>query len=575
MPRFIGFYLNETGKGILEELRGILPGLEVFPLKKEILEENWQRGTVFLFVMATGIVVRMTARFLKDKRSDPGVIVISEDRKWVIPLLGGHSAETNALSKKISDYLGSNSVVTTASDTKGLTPLDNWIRKRELKVKNPELLPRVMGSFRNKGFLKVWRDEVFKSALFPEAEEVKSPEEAEVLLTNKTLGDLSKQLVLIVPSLWLGIGLHEWVSKEDVEAAVREVLSRSGLCFEAIKGVATIDKKLEVKGLKEFCSEYSFEIKGFSKEELSKVKEVKGSSQVEKAVGTPSVSEASAILASRGKLLVGKRIFKDITLAIGEEPYSRKGKLWVVGTGPGGIEHLSLKALSALREAEVIVGYKTYLSLVKPLISTKACYSYGMTEEVKRAKQAVKMALSGFDVAVVSGGDPGIYGMAALVLEVLAVNHIKDLRVEVIPGISALNACAALAGSPLTTDFAVISLSDRLTPWEEIEKRLKAFASLDIPIVIFNPRSKSRQEHLSKALAVLTSHRTEDVPVAVITSATREDEKVILTNLGSVKAEEVGMSSLLIIGCSSSFRFLNWLITPRGYRKKYGKDLSF
>jgi len=167
--------------------------------------------------------------------------------------------------------------------------------------------------------------------------------------------------------------------------------------------------------------------------------------------------------------LFQKRILKNITIAVAEEIYRIPGKLYIIGTGPGKIEYHTLKVLTILREAEVVAGYKTYLKFLKKLLPGKEIYNFSMTEEIKRAKKAIEEALKGKIVALISGGDPGIYGMAGLVLEILGKNNLS-LEVEIIPGISALNACSALIGAPLMNDFAVISLSDRLTPWEELKR---------------------------------------------------------------------------------------------------------
>ncbi|TAL22138.1 MAG: precorrin-3B C(17)-methyltransferase [Nitrospirae bacterium] len=248
-------------------------------------------------------------------------------------------------------------------------------------------------------------------------------------------------------------------------------------------------------------------------------------------------------------------------------------KLYIVGTGPGSIEHITPYAQKAIRNSDVIVGYGTYLELIKELIDDKRVVSTGMTQEIDRCKKAVELALSGKTVSVISGGDPGIYAMAGLVFETLkshqpsAISH--QLLVEVIPGISALNASAARLGAPLMHDFAAISLSDRLTPWDLIEKRLDAAASADFVIVLYNPKSKGRQEHISRAQEIILKHRSPETPVGIVKAAMRENENVTITILKDMLNCDIDMQTTVIIGNSKTFRWNNWMITPRGYGGKF------
>jgi len=568
MDKVIGLYLSKEGKEVLEELKAYLKGLEVEKLSKDVFRRVWDSAELLIFCVATGIVVRHIAGFLKDKKRDPGVLVISEDRKWVIPLCGGHQKEANLWAKKVADFLGASPVITTASDTKGLPALDIWIRHAGLVVENPENLPKVMAKFNSKKELLVYRIPSCKFALFSGAKEVSCPRLADVVITNRLEAKAEKRLLLVPKNLWIGIGLHEGVKVDELEEGIKRVLKEEGFLFSAVKGIATLDRKSDNPALKALTQRLGWKLTGFSAEELREVKVVSPSDKVLETVGTSSVSEAAAIKASKGNLVIKKKKFSNFTLAVAEQEYRVKGKLFVVGTGPGGIEHMTFKAVEALRNSELVIGYKKYIELVKPLLHGKEVLSYGMTEEVKRAKKGVEEALQGRIVALVSGGDPGVYGMAGVVLEVLAENDV-DLDVEVIPGVTALCACSAVCGAPLMTDFGVLSLSDRLTPWEEILKRAEAFARLDIPVVIYNPRSRGRRKHLSKVLEVFLRYRKTGTPVAIVSNACRENQSFLLTNLGAVDEEKVNMGSTIIIGASYSFVFRNFLVTRRGYKEKY------
>jgi precorrin-3B C17-methyltransferase len=224
--------------------------------------------------------------------------------------------------------------------------------------------------------------------------------------------------------------------------------------------------------------------------------------------------------------------------------------------------------MKAIEEAEIIVGYKTYLDLVRGLIKEKEVMSSGMRQEVERCAKAVELAGEGKKVAVICSGDPGIYAMAGLVFVVLRAKDI-EMNVEVIPGIAALNASASRLGAPLMHDFASISLSDLLTPWEMIEKRLEAAASADFVIVIYNPKSKGRPEHIMKARDIILKHRPAQTPVGIVRAATRDEEEIIITDLGNLPGHKIDMQSTVIIGNSMTFIWKGKMVTPRGYGSKY------
>ena len=217
--------------------------------------------------------------------------------------------------------------------------------------------------------------------------------------------------------------------------------------------------------------------------------------------------------------------------------------------------------------AEVVIGYGTYLDLIRPLLAGKEVVHSGMRQERERCGKAIELASAGRCVALVSGGDPGIYGMAGLVLEMLSRHPAPQpsIAVEVIPGIAALNACASKLGAPLTHDFASISLSDLLTPWEVIEKRLEAASSADFVIVLYNPKSRGRKEQIVKARDMILRYRDGNTPVGIVRHATRDDEAITITTLEGMLNSNIDMQSTVIIGNSKTFQWESFLITPRGY----------
>ena len=250
------------------------------------------------------------------------------------------------------------------------------------------------------------------------------------------------------------------------------------------------------------------------------------------------------------------------------------GKLYIVGVGPGHHDHMTFRAKEVIEESDTIVGYETYVSLVEDLIEGKEVHRYAMTQEVERAHQCIELAKSGKIVSLVSSGDPGIYGMAGLIYEMLAEeewDRKTGLNVEIVPGVSSLNSCAALVGSPLMTDFAVVSMSDLLVPWEIIVKRVEAAAQGDFVIVIYNPASKKRIHQLQDTRKILLKYRSPNTPVAIVKGAFRESQEIVLTDLENMEShqDKLGMITTVIIGNSSTFRYKDLMINPRGYTSKY------
>jgi len=250
------------------------------------------------------------------------------------------------------------------------------------------------------------------------------------------------------------------------------------------------------------------------------------------------------------------------------------GKLYIVGVGPGHHDHMTFRAKEVITESDTIVGYETYVNLVQDLIEGKDVYRYAMTQEVERAHQCIDLAKEGKIVSLVSSGDPGIYGMAGLIYETLAESGWEPkngLPVEIIPGISALSSCSSIIGSPLMTDFAVLSMSDLLVPWEIIVKRVEAAAQGDFVIVIYNPSSKKRIHQLQDTRRILLKYRKPTTPVAIVKGAFRESQTVVITDLENLEkhADKLGMISTVIVGNSSTYNYKDLMINPRGYKSKY------
>ena len=260
-----------------------------------------------------------------------------------------------------------------------------------------------------------------------------------------------------------------------------------------------------------------------------------------------------------------------------------------MGIGPGSEDYLTKRAVDVLSGVDVVVGYGTYIDLIRPLVADKEIISTGMTQEVKRVELAVETTLGGKSCAIVSSGDPGIYAMAGLVLETCKLKNIQVsrpdqaefrgsgdgmLKIEIVPGIPALCAGASLLGAPLMHDFAVISLSDLLTPWKLIQRRLEAAARADFVIVLYNPKSKKRTWQLETAQQILLAHRDPGTPVGIVVSAMRAQQSIEILPLEMLHTARVNMQTTIFVGSSASGRYAEFMFTPRGYSRKYeiGKD---
>ncbi len=244
------------------------------------------------------------------------------------------------------------------------------------------------------------------------------------------------------------------------------------------------------------------------------------------------------------------------------------GKLYIVGIGPGSVEHLTKKAEKVLLSSEYVIGNGTYLDQIASIVQNAKVIRSGMGGEVERARKAVELSKEHI-VSIISGGDANVYGMAGIVLEVAAKD--KDVKLEVVPGVTALSAAASLLGAPIVTDFAVISLSDLLTPIEVIERRLSSAAEADFVIAIYNPKSRNRRQNFGAAIEIIRKYRSDETPVGIVKNATREGETVIATTLGRLMDhnDSIDMSTTVLIGNSESRLWDNRIITPRGYQRKY------
>ncbi|MCL5023669.1 MAG: bifunctional cobalt-precorrin 5A hydrolase/precorrin-3B C(17)-methyltransferase [Nitrospirae bacterium] len=603
-------YITGKGLGLAQKLAGLYPGARILKFMPGIVPELWGRHRTLIFVMAAGIAVRSISRFVKDKKTDPAVVVLDEKGRFAVSLLSGHLGGANERAREIAGFLGGEAVITTSSDVNDVVPIDLWARDNELAIEDWRLVSGVGTRLLDKGALHVYTETV--NELPAGFVRVFGPEEADICITNRSdvpralsaASACERPLFLRPRNLVIGLGCNSGTSREEIDAAVRKTLDECNLSFLSVRSVATIDRKAAEPGLVAFAADHGLPVVVFSAGELNGVKGVKKSEAALKATGANAVAEPAALLAARdGVLREGKRKIGNVTVAVAEDKRNkrtknmkqgRKGMIYIVGTGPGDSGHITPYARKAITGSDVLVGYGTYMDLIRDLTVGKEVFSTGMTQEVDRCRKAVELALQGKTVSVISGGDPGIYAMAGLVFEVLknsGESSVKGKRsgnkeasrvrpqrpgtnssqigVEVVPGISALNACAARLGAPLMHDFASISLSDRLTPWELIEKRLDAAAMADFVIALYNPKSKGRAGRIREARDIILRHRSAKTPVGIVRAAMREGEHVVVTDIEKMLDHEIDMQTTVLVGNAQTFVWNGRMITPRGYEKKF------
>ncbi len=560
---------------------------------RETVTQLWPDQDGFIFALATGAVVRLIAPLLQDKATDPAVVVVEETGRQVISLCGGHQGGADALTRQIAHILAAEPVITGAAQSQNLPGVDvlgtpfgwvkgtgNWtgVSAAIAQGKPVEVL--------QDGGSTLWQRHLPSSHLFVLGQDDPSSLKPGGRLWISPIqrrfgpaGDFPKAQ-WHPRVLWVGVGCERGTSQAVIEAGVERVCQANHLALGAIAGLASLDLKADEAGLIALAQERAWPLRCFTAEQLKSIPVPNPSPVVAQAVQTPSVAEAAAILAAGAgaELRVTKQIVRleghpgaaTVAIAQAQQEYTgRTGHLALVGIGPGRLDQITPAAKGAIAQADAVIGYGLYIDQIRPLCRPgQIVEPWPITQERQRADRAIDLARWGLTVAVVSSGDCGIYGMAGLVLEQLQATGWDGATpsVEVLPGISALQAAAARVGAPLMHDFCAISLSDLLTPWEVIINRLKAAAQADFVIALYNPKSKTRTHQIETAHAILMTHRAPDTPVAVVKSVYRPDEEIHTTTLGAMLTAPIDMLTVVLIGNQSTQQYGQWVITPRGYR---------
>jgi len=554
----------------------------------DVIRREFSSCRALVLIMAMGIAVRSIAPKLKSKHHDPAVVVVNEAGKFVVSLLSGHHG-ANALAKSLASYIGAQPVITTASEASGTIAVDLLGQEFEWEIENESNVTSVSAALVNGDEVGIYQDagerDWWKGTLpqnvrkFSRLEDLKKSScRAALIITDRILGEEYRTLKAVIyrpKSLVIGIGCNRGTSASQITQAVNQAFREHKLSPRSINNIATIDLKQDEAGLLQFASDHDLPVELLGRETL-KAQPFPScpSAAALKAIGILGVAEPAALLSSgAAELAVPKMKLGEVTVAVARRVFAGKascGKLFLVGIGPGDPEQMTFKAREVITLSDVIVGYKTYIKPIEHLLSEKEVVSSGMGREVERMKTAISLAAEGQRVAVVCGGDAGIYSTAGLVGEIVQQQGCAaGFGIEVIPGVPSLCAAAALLGAPMTHDFAAISLSDRLVSWQIIARRLHMAAEGDFVIVLHNPKSGGRQHQLTEARAILLQYRTGPTPVGIVDNAYREGQKVTITDLEHMLDFDIGMSTIVIVGNSTTFTFGRWMVTPRGYGERY------
>jgi cobalt-precorrin 5A hydrolase / precorrin-3B C17-methyltransferase len=527
---------------------------------KEALHRAWNECDGIVFFLATGAAVRLIAPLIENKHRDPGVVTVDDANNFAVALCGGHEGGANALAARVAETLGGTPVITTASDSVGVTALDSLGEKLGLRLEGNSDLASVGAALVSGEKVSLVTDWRWPLGPLPENIVLTTEREAPMILISDRLVETPRPAVVFrPPSLVAGVGCSRGVGTEEILDLLRRSLAEAGLTEKSVAALASIDVKRGEAGLLEAAEKLDVPIHFHPAEALSVVEAPNPSELVREAVGTPSVAEA-AVVSSGAELVLEKRKSANATVAIGRLPV--RGRLALVSLGPGEDTLIPPLAREALVSSELVVGLDQYVDRIGHLLRPGTrVLTLPLGNEVERAELALSEARAGGSVALVSSGDVGIYAMASPALELAD----EDVDVVVVPGVTAAQAAASLLGSPLGHDHCSVSLSDLLTPWGVIQDRIRAAAQGDFVVSLYNPRSKGRDWQLGKVKEILLEHRPPDTPVGIVKDAYRPTQQISLTDLASLRPEDVDMLTIVLVGSSQTRVVAGRMVTPRGY----------
>jgi cobalt-precorrin 5A hydrolase/precorrin-3B C17-methyltransferase len=574
--------LGQNSQPIAKKISAHFPGSQIYGLIDrtsntdinfsnfgETLRELFATETPIISICAAGIIIRTLAPLLSDKRAEPPVLAVAEDGSAVVPLLGGLHG-VNDLAREIAAALGVQPAITTTGDIRFRTALLS--PPQGYYLANPEDAKTFISNLLAGAKVRLegaasWLSE----SNLPIAPEAKLT----VRVTEKAIAPTPDCLVYHPQIVAVALTKLSNIEPEIAVSFVQEVLENAGLAAASVAGFFALKEEMGNPALEAVSQYFKVPVRFFNLWELVELDSIEFSENKAAQIALTAAGANSHLIESdRPNAL-------NCAIALAAQPFDARaigisrGKLAIVGTGPGGAPWMSPEVKEILREATDWVGYKFYLDLAGTLRFGQKRHDSDNREEIDRARFALDLAASGKSVAVVSSGDPGIFAMAAAVFEAIdfdAKPEWQSIDIRVAPGISAMQAAAAAIGAPLGHDFCVISLSDILKPWEVIEQRIAAAAAADLVMAFYNPISKQRIWQLARAIEILLQSRDPKTPVILGRNLGRPGQSVRVCTLSEFQPQDADMRTLVIVG-SSQTRIIPrkygdvWVYTPRRYQK--------
>ena len=574
--------LGQNSQPIAKKISAHFPGSQIYGLIDrtsntdinfsnfgETLRELFATETPIIGICAAGIIIRTLAPLLSDKRAEPPVLAVAEDGSAVVPLLGGLHG-VNDLAREIAAALGVQPAITTTGDIRFRTALLS--PPQGYYLANPEDAKTFISNLLAGAKVRLegaasWLSE----SNLPIAPDAKLT----IRVTEKAIAPTPDCLVYHPQIVAVALTKLSNIEPEIAVSFVQQVLEKAGLAPASVAGFFALKDEMGNPALETVSQYFKVPVRFFNLSELVELDSIEFIENKAAQIALTAAGANSHLIESDRPNSV------NCAIALAAQPFDARaigisrGKLAIVGTGPGGAPWMSPEVKEILREATDWVGYKFYLDLAGTLREGQKRHDSDNREEIDRARFALDLAASGKSVAVVSSGDPGIFAMAAAVFEAIdfdAKPEWQGIDIRVAPGISAMQAAAAAIGAPLGHDFCVISLSDILKPWEVIEQRIAAAAAADLVMAFYNPISKQRIWQLARAIEILLQSRDPKTPVILGRNLGRPGQSVRVCTLSEFQPQDADMRTLVIVG-SSQTRIIPrkygdvWVYTPRRYQK--------
>ena len=514
--------------------------------------------------LAVGAAVRLLAPLLTSKHDDPGVVCVDEALRFAVPVLGAHQGGGNELARRVAATLGAEPVITTASDAAGRAGLGEFGADLGFAIEPGSDLAAVGTAILSGERVTFTADAEWPlPPLPPNVVRTGRPEPGvpAIVVTDQNIKYPERSVLFRPPSLRVGVGTSKGAPAAEIGELIDGTLAELGLSARSVRYLATAEVKADEPGLLAAAAERGWPVVTFPAGQLAAVPVPNPSEVVRRAVGTPSVAEAAALIEPGSVLLAAKRASAHATVAVARG--RPRGRLAVIGIGPGARDLMTPRAMAELRRAAVVAGLDAYLEQVADLLRPgTTVLASGLGAEQERAAEAVAQARAGRAVALIGSGDAGVYAMGSPALEMAG----EDIDVTVVPGVTAALAAAAVLGAPLGHDHVMISLSDLHTAWPVIERRITAAAEGDLVTCFYNPASSRRDWQLRRALDLLAAHRPPSTPVGWVRDASRPGQAASLSTLAGFDPAVVDMHTLVVVGSSRTHIQAGRMVTPRDYK---------